>query len=278
MAGIEERLKEGWGGLTASEQRIAAWFLAHLGEAPFETAASIGAQVGVSPMTVGRYIRKLGYGNLKDIKAELRAGAAENGGPHRPSSRATFEPASLKAKVEGLESVYALPKTFEWRRIVTRIATASRVHVASFAAGRFLGIGFVAMLQNLRPGVVFSDGADAYADILLDPAPGACLVLIDVRRYSRHFRLLAEEAAARGVPTIIITDVYCHWARAATPDVLMIETEFGIRSLSMAQALFELLLGAVAGELEGTEERFEAIHALRRKFGGPPDDPSPRRR
>ena len=49
---------------------------------------------------------------------------------------------------------------------------------------------------------LLSEGSDgSYADILLDPDPGVCLVLIDFRRYSRHFRQLAEEAAARKIPS-----------------------------------------------------------------------------
>jgi hypothetical protein len=48
----------------------------------------------------------------------------------------------------------------------------------------------------------------------------------------------------------------------------MIETEFGVRSLSMLQMLMELLLSAVAVELQGAESRLEEVLALRRKFTG----------
>jgi DNA-binding MurR/RpiR family transcriptional regulator len=267
MTTIEETIKKDWKTYTPSEQKLGTFFLAHLQELPFETAASIGKQVGVSPMTVGRYIRKLGYADLRDIKAELRAASAEGwvGG----ASKATFASANLQATIHGVGEVHKIPQSAEWPRIVKAIASANAVHVASFHLGRFLGLGFASFLQSLRPRVQFLDGGDgAYADVLLDPQPGACLVLIDFRRYSRHFRLLAEEATARGVRTIILTDIYCHWARALTDDVLMIETDFGIRSLSMAQLLFELLLAAVAAELEGTDTRVEALHGLRHKFVG----------
>jgi len=67
---------------------------------------------------------------------------------------------------------------------------------------------------------------------------------------------------------VILTDVYCHWARALTDNVLMIETDFGIRSLSMAQLLFELLLAAVATKLKDTEPRAATVFDLRQKFIG----------
>ncbi len=269
MLRIEKTIKDDWKSYTPSEQKLATFFLNHLQELPFETAASISKHVKVSPMTVGRYIRKLGYADLRDIKDELRASSGDNTWNATDVSKATFVPASLKAKMKGLVDVYKIPQSSDWPRIVSLIASASVVHVASFHVGRFMGLGFASTLQSQRPRVYFSDGSDgSYADILLDAEPGACLVLIDFRRYSRHFRLLAEEAAARNIRTVILTDVYCHWARALTENVLMIETDFGIRSLSMAQLLFELLLAAVANELKGTEKRVEAVHQLRQKFVG----------
>jgi len=269
MLRIETTIKEDWNSYTPSEQKLATFFLNHLNELPFETAASIGKRVEVSPMTVGRYIKKLGYADLRGIKDELRASSVGELLLAGGGSQSAFAEASLRAKIKGLEDVHKIPESSDWPRIVSLIASASRVHVASFQLGRFMGLGFANFLQALRPGVYFSDGSDgSYADVLLDPDPDACLVLIDFRRYSRHFRLLAEEAAARKVPMVILTDVYCHWARALTDNVLMIETDFGIRSLSMAQLLFELLLAAVATKLKDTEPRAATVFDLRQKFIG----------
>jgi DNA-binding MurR/RpiR family transcriptional regulator len=267
MSGVEETIKRDWKLFTPSEQKLGTFFLNHLADLPFETAASIGKQVNVSAMTVGRYIRKLGYSDLRDIKDELRAKPVA--WAERELSSQLFAPAPLKAKIKALTDVYQLLDSPEFPRIVTLLATASSVHVASFQLGRYLGMGFQAFLAALRPHAYFSDGGDgSYSDVLIDCEPDGCLVLIDVRRYSRHFRLLAEEAAARGIRIVILTDVYCHWARAITDNVLMIETEIGLRSLSMVQLLMELLLAAVAAELEGADVRRGQVHELRRKFIG----------
>jgi DNA-binding MurR/RpiR family transcriptional regulator len=269
MLRIEKTIKEDWNSYTPSEQKLATFFLNHLNELPFETAASISKRVEVSPMTVGRYIKKLGYADLRGIKDELRASSVGETLLPSEGSHVAFAEASLRAKIKGLEAVHKIPDSSDWPRIVSLIASASRVYVASFQVGRFMGLGFANFLQTLRPGVYFSDGSDgSYADVLLDPDPNACLVLIDFRRYSRHFRLLAEEAASRNVPMVILTDVYCHWARSMTDNVLMIETDFGIRSLSMAQLLFELLLAAVAAKLNDTEPRAATVFDLRQKFVG----------
>ena len=269
MLRIEKTIKKDWKNYTPSEQKLANFFLNHLHELPFETAASIGKRVTVSPMTVGRYIKKLGYDDLRDIKDELRASSNGNTWNESDATRLSYAGAPLRAKIDALVNVYKLPQSPEWPRIVELIATSPIVHVASFNIGRFMGLGFAAMLQRLRPRVFFSDGGDgAYVDVLLDPDPNACLVLFDVRRYSSHFLMLAEEAAKRNIRTVILTDVYCDWARALTENVLMIETEFGIQSLSMAQIAFELLLAAIAKELKKSEDRVDAAHRLRAKFVG----------
>jgi DNA-binding MurR/RpiR family transcriptional regulator len=57
--------------MTRSERVIAAYLRAHARELPFETAASIARKVGVSPMTVGRFLRGLGYDGVSAVKAEL---------------------------------------------------------------------------------------------------------------------------------------------------------------------------------------------------------------
>jgi DNA-binding MurR/RpiR family transcriptional regulator len=269
MLKIEKTIKKGWKNYTPSEQKLASFFLNHLNEVPFETAASISKRVDVSPMTVGRYIKKLGYADLRDIKLELRAHSGENGWNGDDVFKTGYVSDPLKAKIQGLIDVYKLPQSPDWNRIVSLIVSAPRVYVASFQVGRFMGLGFATFLQTLRPNVYFSDSSDgSYADVLLDPGPGSCLILIDFRRYSRHFRMLAEEAAARNIRTIVLTDVYCHWARALTDNVLMIETDFGIRSLSMGQILFELLLASIASELKDSGTRVETVHQLRQKFVG----------
>ncbi len=271
MRTIESVIKKDWKKFTASEQRLATFFLQHLEQLPFETAASIAKRLAVSPMTVGRFLKKIGFDDLRGVKAALRARVPESGWLSSQITKTLFDDAPLNAKIKALTDAHRLPLTAEWPRIVSLLATASKVNVASFQLGRFLGLGFASALHTMRTNVQFSDGSDgAYIDALLDSDPGSCIVLLDWQRYSQHFRLLAEEAAARRITAVIITDTYCHWAREMTDHVLMLETGFDSswERLSIAQTLLELLLVDVAKRLKGRKERYEAIHELRKKFVG----------
>ena len=271
MLSIESVIKQDWKKFTASEQRLATFFLQHLQQLPFETAASIAKRLAVSPMTVGRFLKKIGFDDLRGVKAALRARVPEGGWLSSQITKTLFDDAPLNAKIKALTDAHRVPLTAEWPRIVSLLAGASKVNIASFQLGRFLGLGFASALHTIRPNVQFSDGSDgAYIDALLDSDPESCIVLLDWQRYSRHFRLLAEEAAARKIATVIVTDTYCHWAREITSHVLMLETGFDSswERLSIAQTLLELLLVDVAKRAKGRKRRYEAIHELRKKFVG----------
>jgi DNA-binding MurR/RpiR family transcriptional regulator len=269
---LQKKLKSRWATFTPSEQKIASYLLDNMHGIPFETAASMGKRVGVSAMTVGRFLRNLGYAGVGDLKEELRGDTWLKlyRNPAQPLD-ADFVTENMRAEVQAITEVHALARTAQWPSIVKTLASADRVSVASFQQGRFLGLGFASLLQYVRSNVYFADGVDgAYTDLLLDSTENSCVMLIDVRRYSRHFRILAEEVAARGIPLVIITDTQCYWARQLTPKVLMvsIHPDRVWHSFADFTSLFSLLLGAVAREMGDVYGRIGDINELRQKFIG----------
>jgi len=282
---LKKKLRSRWHTFTASEQRIAGYLVQNLSGLPFETAASLGQRVGVSAMTVGRFLRKLGYAGLAEMKEELRGDTAWLKYYHSPAP--AEEPGArdenLEAEIRAVSAIHALARGEEWNAIVRLLASADRVSVASFQLGRFLGLMFATLLQQIRPHVAFASGVDgAYTDVLIDSTEKSCVVLIDERRYSRHFRILAEEVASRGIPLVILTDSECYWARQLTPHVLMlpIQPQRAWHSFTAFGTLFNVLLGAVirARGSDAVYERIEQITAMRQQFigfSGPSPSPEP---
>ncbi|HET7266474.1 MAG TPA: MurR/RpiR family transcriptional regulator [Oleiagrimonas sp.] len=270
---LQKKLNNHWDTFTASEQKIATYLLDNMRGIPFETAASLARNVGVSSMTVGRFLRNLGYAGVGELKQELRGDAEWLKLYKRPEPSAEVDEAdgNLQADVRALTDVHGLLQRDEWAPIVHLLASADRVSVASFQQGRFLGLGFASLLQYVRSNVSFADGVDgAYTDMLLDSTERSCVVLIDVQRYSRHFRLLAEETASRGIPLAIITDAHCYWARKLTGHVLTLptRTERVWHSFADFTSLFSLLVGAVSREKGDVYGRIGDINQLREKFIG----------
>jgi DNA-binding MurR/RpiR family transcriptional regulator len=270
---LQKKLKSRWDSFTTAEQKIASYLLHNISGIPFETAASLGKRVGVSAMTVGRFLRNLGYAGVGDLKEELRGDAPwmQLYKTSEPAADADYISESLQAEIRSLNDVYALARGEEWAPIVKMLVSADRVSVASFQHGSFLGLGFASSLQHVRPRVSFESGADgSYTGMLLDSTGKSCVVLIDIRRYSRHFRLLAEEVVERGIPLLIITDTQCYWARQLTPHVLMIPMQTGRawHSFGTLTSLFRLLINAVIREMGDILGRVGEITELREKFIG----------
>ncbi|OYU14840.1 MAG: RpiR family transcriptional regulator [Alphaproteobacteria bacterium PA4] len=228
---VAQRLQDGYDGFTVSERMIAGWLLDNMAAIPFETAASIGQRVGVSAMTVGRFLKSLGYSGLGALKDDLRGDMLRSDMGDPPwllAPAATAGPDErLRRETAAIADVYARAETPDWAQVVALLAGAGQVLVAGFQTERGLAAGFAHHLGYVRPGVRSMDaGTGLYAE-LLEAGPGDVLVLVDLRRYSRHFRLLAERAVAADVPLIVVTDPYCPWVRDLTPHILAAEVSLG---------------------------------------------------
>lgn len=244
---VARRLAERYEHLTVSERMIAGWLADNLDQLPFETAASIGQRVGVSAMTVARLVKSLGYDNLAALKDDLRDDARD--APWLLTRPAPSADARLKAETAAIAGVYRLAETTEWAAAVDLLATAPRVHVAGFQTEAGIATGFARHLSYVRPDVSSFDCAAGIMEMLLDAGPADLFVAVDVRRYSRHFRLLAEKVAASGRPLLVITDPYCPWARDLTPHILTAEVALG-HFWDMNSALASLLNLLVDGVVQ----------------------------
>lgn len=268
---LKQKFKEHWDDFTASERKIATYLMHNIRELPFETAASVSKRVGVSPMTVGRFLRNLGYEGLNDLKEEFRGDNTWRHfykTPEQPRDADEIA-AHLMSETRALAGVHELARSKEWKSVIRLLATADQVSVASFQHSTFLGLGLAKLLQQVRPRVAFSDGTDAaYVDLLLDSTRNSCVVLVDLRRYFKQFRAIAEKVAERKIPLVLITDTDCYWARELTPHVLMIQASEVWHSYSAVSSLFSLIVAEVSKENGGVMDRLSEINELRQELVG----------
>ena len=84
--------------LSKTDRPFSAHFERNLHELPFETAKPIAERVGVSQMTIGRYLRRLGFDDLDGLKQHLRHGE------HRTARQVTghFDRLQKDAQVDRL--------------------------------------------------------------------------------------------------------------------------------------------------------------------------------
>ena len=230
--------------MTRSERVIAAYLRAHARELPFETAASIARKVGVSPMTVGRFLRGLGYDGVSAVKAELSSTLQQVpwlvGERYDRAARVATSPRgalaerdlarSLDLELKAVVSAYELARSSRFASLARRMARADAVYVAGFQTVRGIAMDCAQRLEYARPNVRFIDGANGtYAELFAEgDARKKLLVIVEMRRYARQAVLLAREAANRGIHLAAVTDAVCPWAADYADDLFQISTDVGL--------------------------------------------------
>jgi len=274
-----ERIESASAEMTRSERLLAAYLTANVRELMLENAASVARKAGVSPMTVGRFLRSLGYQSFDEIRRE----ASRLDAPAEVRIASRFEQfrrddsriprsAQLGREMETMVGAYDLASGEHWDAMVRQVATAQRVFVAGHQTVRGIATDFAARLEYVREGVHLLDGTDGtYGELLGAQKPGTrCLILIDIRRYAQQAEQLAAAAAELGIPVFVITDAYCHWARSHTRHVFPLQTDVGFfwDSTIPIVALLNLLMNAVVQQLgQKVGERVSRLEKLQGRFG-----------
>ncbi|MCA8092011.1 MurR/RpiR family transcriptional regulator [Burkholderia anthina] len=262
---VESRFAE----LTPTAKRIASYMLANLERLGLETAGQIAQQTGTSGISVGRFLRSVGYRNLDDLKRELRGGSDRpwmitdrldeyrrtTGTLARASDDTRSDgmlASSLERELDAIRHVYRLAEEPVFAHVADRIAHADAVFILGIQSTRGISNAFSSYLEYLRPRVFYSDGqSGSYVDSLNSEFEQPYCIVTDTRAYSRSARRYCQAAAERGQPFALVTDLYCPWAREWPADLLQVKTDVGQfwDSLAPLTCLFNLLITAVVDRL-----------------------------
>ncbi|MEP8680312.1 MurR/RpiR family transcriptional regulator [Enterobacter ludwigii] len=274
---VLSRIEATFSQLTPSEKRVASWLLAHAAQIPFETAESVGLATGTSGITVGRFLRKLGYRNLEDAKKSLRDPHQPWGMNERLDSWQQQSPLpnrlqhSLSLEVDAITQVYQLANTDAFRQVVHQLAHADAVFVLGIQSTRGIANAFFSHLEYLRPRVSYAEGASgSWVESLNSGFAHPYVVLTDTRTYSTIARQYCRVASEKGISLALITDIWCPWARDYPLDLLQVKTETGHfwDSLAPVSCLFNLLLSGVVEALgDALPQRLAVNRQLQQEFG-----------
>lgn len=266
-------------GLTKLESRVAAYLLARPETILLETSAEIARTLDISPMTVTRFFRKLGFEGAVDARAAARRTAF---GPETRRIDQRFASAdALRQATDrdedaalghtAVDAAMALRETEVWQTVVGLVAGADSVHAIGFQTMHFLADGLCRRLAYLRDRVHILDGIDGvYAGLLPSAGERITLIMIDTFRYGAHGPLLARLARERGVDVVVFADEFCEWAGAITPNVLRYpaETRFVLSlPLGITTGLTLLLQDVTAALGDAARQRIEKLSDAQDHFG-----------
>lgn len=276
-----QRLQNDLESYSSADRAVAAYMLAHYATLAFETAMSLAEKVGVSEITIGRFARKLGYRNFKALKNELKD-SSEEGFPWligdellefvESADGSDEGETNIQREMKSLLAVYRLAETPQWAAAVELLAKSRTVQIAGFQTERGIAMLLANHLQFMRDGVRLVDlSAGNYADVFASDEEDSCLVVIDIRRYSRQSYLIAEQASLHGVPLIVLTDLFCDWAGRFTPHVLAVPTQTGLfwsSPVALVCAVNLMVNSVIKAIGTRVEQRLEKLTRLHQTFTG----------
>ena len=257
---LETILRERLPAFSRAERRLATYFLNNLTGLQFETGASLAQAVGVSEMTVTRFIRTLGFENLKTLKRQLRPDLSTGSRDiddylARFQVRGSRQEAlrdSLRMELDAVVKAYALTASPQWEEAAATVEEATTVYVLGFQASKGLAMDFASRLLWMRPGVIFvNSDSGTYGEVLMADCDSSVVILLDTATYSSRAVKLAERLKAIDMPLIIITDKFSLWGWSYSKWVFEAHTYVKTfwDSTAGISVITNLMLDSVAGRL-----------------------------
>ncbi|MGP4674183.1 MurR/RpiR family transcriptional regulator [Agrobacterium salinitolerans] len=261
---------------TPSERKIAKYLIEHLDELPFETAQTLAAKLSLSPMTVGRFLRSLGYRQFSDIRADLRH-AEETASTELPAMGESGERHSspfsqlLSQQIQAIQTAFDMTTQSIWRIAMNEIATAGDVFLATSPEGLDAGRHFYGRLLESR-GHIHYLGSDSAAYVALwdfDPAR-SLLVIMDCGGAPSPLQRLSAMARKSGYRTLLITTRFYEWGpESADLCLAMPQAQNGGQGLLQLVSLLEFTLCALSASADDSNRaRAKNLTVLKRSLRG----------
>jgi DNA-binding MurR/RpiR family transcriptional regulator len=262
-----------------SDKLIANYIERNIAELPFETARSIAQRLELSPMTVGRYLRRMGFDGLDELKGELRRGSSNPAWQvkgqvdrlEQDRKEGKLLAGLIQQQIDNLGQIYEITRAPEWQQTIDALVEASEVYVAAYQNVRGIAQYFASQLSYTRPRVQFVDGVNGtYAEVLDGSVEGRLLFLHDVRRFAAKARPLALEARRAGVKVVLLTDEFCPWGPEVSDICLVVPGSHGPLwdGAATMTAVMDLMLSNIIVVLgDEVSERVDTLTRLQDVFG-----------
>lgn len=242
--------------LSPELQRAARWVQAHPAELGLQSMRQSARAAGVAPATMTRLARALGLDSFEAMRRpSMRAFAESVERVNRPASAAAGRLVTdsfdrlAQAQAANLNSVRSRNSIQQLQAAALAMLEAREVLFlglrASFSTAYHLHYACDWLRANTR---IATDAGGAWADQLLALTPDDLLVVVSQAPYTRQTVEAAQQAHARGVPVLALTDSRLSPLARLAQQTLLFETASPsfFHSMTGAQALAEALVECVA--------------------------------
>lgn len=268
--GIVNLITDRYATLSPRFQQVARYFTQNPNVVALESINAIAAKCGTHPSSLVRFAQNLGYSGFKQMQAvfQTRLATAAPGFQERISALESElsrhagggargflrdlvvrDIAALQGLLDGVEEE-ALAET------ARLLSTADTVYIAGQLRSEPIASFLRYLLTMLRRRVVLLDPAGGLAQEMAATMTGSdVLVAIAFRHYANEVVAIAEMAAAKQTPTIVITDsTLSPLAKNAGNLFAVPEDEYTFsRSLAAPMCLVQCIAVATAAALQPSD-------------------------
>lgn len=269
------RLQQALPRLPRQEARLGQFISLNISSLGLETGKSLADKVGVSEVTVGRLLRRIGCNGMKGLKQLLReqysvtpASFVSQGDVPEHFAEAH------EAEIQALTSVFAQTQGENWQTIVKLLSESDAIFASGFQSVRGIVEDFVRRLALARRNVRYLSPNDGMLGEWIGPeleiASRTCLVLVDVVPYAAESVKLARLAKSQGRAVIVVSDEYCHWSREISDAAIYAPSRTGLfleSTVGIVAALSLMVDAAAKLHADEAARRLVQWKANARKLG-----------
>ena len=271
---VRHQIKAASTHLTQSERKLATALLSDYPYAGLISIQELAERAEVSPPSISRFVTKIGLAGYAEMQrvllAELRSGDKSPVDIHATSKRIEggYLTGFLQRAAAQVHSAGEAVTEAQFERICDLLSDPKR---RVFALGGRVSDTIAQQLsfhlRQSRDGVFqLPRDPEVWPEYLLRTKPGDVFFLVDFRRYQQNLVRLAEQASARRVQVVLMTDKWLSPATRHAAEVLAVPIETGTiwDSYSAALSVTEALVTRVAEQTwDATRARIEAWDAVR---------------
>lgn len=258
----------------SKQQKVVANFVLDGGmQTTFLTAKQIAATVGVSPATVVRFIRFLGYASFNNFSDELKQMMISNYTPMKKlresvggeNNDAGMLALTSRYEAENIEHLVNLHQDLSFDKAVDLLLSARRIFLvgarSAYAVVYYAGFLLRDLVDNVR---FFPSGSEMAYEELESLSPKDVLISVCFPRYAKRTVELTAFAASKEARIVAITDGAASPIRSFAQVELCAPNVAPFYSYVAAMTVMDALVWAFAkgkkGQIEASlEKRFQML-------------------
>lgn len=223
-----------------SERKIAKYLMVNSSDLSTETAASLAVRLKLSPMTVGRFLRGVGYQELAELIYALNNTTPVNDNSKEPirlintSEKLIMNTYAMQN--DALQTALRFTNEKSWTGAVEALGHSKNVIITSGIRAYGLAHHFFSKLSEIRIGVAYVQCEYAPVKLVENKAENSLLVIVDSENDAIAQRQLEALANRCEAPVLILTANSRRWNNIGS-NTIILGSDDNVGNLSPMQLL-----------------------------------------